>query len=659
MAPIQEKLQAAWLAFAAGNENGLQKVRPIVRDSWERCRRAGVNPYQKVVSTVLPPEILKKRREKNRGWLQIARPVMETLYRFVAGSGFVVVVADYNGYLLEIIGDPEVVRTIAQGNFVPGADWSELSAGTNSVGTTLFINQPLQIFSYEHYCICSHRWTCSAAPIHDPDGRLVGVLDMTGSFERVHPHTLGMVVAGADAIERQMAMEKAWRERDLANQVREALMESISEGILATDHSQRVIHINQAAAGLLGTTPERAVGKDVREVLGGEGADREAIVCGQKFITDRELDVTTPSVTVKLTVTSRPVRGNDEQCEGIVMVLNEIGRARKLTQRMSGAVARLTFEDMVGEEPRFRDSLRLARAAAGSDSTVLLLGESGTGKDVLAQAIHNASRRGKGPFVAINCGAIPRDLIGSELFGYMEGAFTGARKGGSPGKFELADGGTIFLDEIGDMPLELQTTFLRVLEQKVITRIGGSSVVPVNVRVVAATNRDLAAEVERGNFRRDLYYRLNVVTVRLVPLRERRQDIELLLRYFLERLGRQMGKSILAVDERVWPLVKAYPWPGNVRELQNVVERALHLADGSTLWPEHLPEEIRNVRDTLQAQEDLLPVPDYEKQVILKLLEENQGNLTQVAGQLGIARTTLYRRMAKYGLRSEPKQKTM
>ncbi|MFZ5643504.1 MAG: sigma-54-dependent Fis family transcriptional regulator [Bacillota bacterium] len=653
MAPIQEELRAAWQAFAEGNEKGLQMVRPIVRESWERCRRAGVNPYQKVVSTVLSPEALEERREKNRVWLQIARPVMETLYRFVAGSGFVVAVTDCDGYLMEVTGDPEVVQAIAQGNFVPGADWSELSAGTNSVGTALAANRTLQVFSYEHYCVCSHHWTCSAAPIHDPDGRLIGALDMTGSFERVHPHTLGMVVAGADAIERQMAMEKAWRERDLANQVRQSLMESITDGILATDSDRRVIHINHAAAGLLGTTPERAVGKNVREVLGGEGADWEAIESGKKFITDREMDVTTPSVTVKLTMTSRPIRGNDGHFQGIVMVLNEIGRTRKLTQRMSGAVARLTFNDMVGEETRFRDSLRLARSAAGSDSTVLLLGESGTGKDVLAQAIHNASLRAKGPFVAINCGAIPRDLIGSELFGYMEGAFTGARKGGSPGKFELADGGTVFLDEIGDMPLELQSTLLRVLEQKVITRIGGSSVLPVNVRVIAATNRDLAGEVGRGNFRRDLYYRLNVITIRLVSLRERQQDIELLLRYFMERLGMRMGKRIISVDERVWPLIKAYPWPGNVRELQNVVERALHMADGLILRPEHLPEEIREVQNNLPVRKELMPVPDYEKQVILKLLEENQGNLSQVAGQLGIARTTLYRRMAKYGLRSD------
>ncbi|OPZ75531.1 MAG: Limonene hydroxylase [Firmicutes bacterium ADurb.Bin456] len=307
---------------------------------------------------------------------------------------------------------------------------------------------------------------------------------------------------------------------------------------------------------------------------------------------------------------------------------------------------------MIGEDVNFRGTLMLAKTAANSDSTVLLLGESGTGKDVFAQAIHNSSNRKRGPFVAINCGAIPRDLIGSELFGYTEGAFTGAKKGGSPGKFELADGGTIFLDEIGDMPAELQSNLLRVIEDKSIRRIGGTSIIPVNVRIIAATNRDLEKAIKQGNFRTDLYYRLNVITIRMVPLRKRQRDIEILLLHFLKQLGEQMGKEIIQVDDRVLKLIKTYPWPGNIRELQNAVERALHLADGPVLLPEHLPEEItRSLRQKCFPLENKLsPVEDYEKQVIMQLLEENKGNLTWVASRLNIARTTLYRRMAKYGI---------
>lgn len=596
MVPDQDTLRTAWRAFVDGQKDSYRHVRPTILESWKRCRQANVNPFQKVVYKTEDREVLEEKKRKNRDWLEIARTVMRTLYRFVAGSGFIVKVGDTEGFLLEILGDQEVIDDIARGNFVPGASCSEQNAGTNGVGTVLVVGQPLQIFSYEHYCICAHRSTCSAAPIHGIDGTIVGVLNMTGSFEKVHPHTLGMVVAGADAITRQMASEKAWRERDVANRFREALMESISEGILATDRSHTVIQMNQAAADLLYTKPELAIGKDVREVLPGGGEDWENIVTGEKFITDLEQDITIPFGTAKITATSRPVRAHNGQNEGTVLVLTAMNRVRKLAQRMSGAVARLTFENMIGKDPGFKECLTQAKSAARSDSTMLLLGESGTGKDILAQAIHNESLRVRGPFVAINCGAIPRDLIGSELFGYTEGAFTGAKKSGSPGKFELADGGTIFLDEIGDMPPELQTTLLRVLEQKSITRIGGSKVLPVNVRVIAATNRDLALEVKRGNFRRDLYYRLNVVSIRLMPLRERKEDIELLFKHFLERLCAQLGKSVTSIDPGLWPLIKAHDWPGNVRELQNAVERALHFLQDSSLNTEHLPEEVRKVR---------------------------------------------------------------
>jgi transcriptional regulator of acetoin/glycerol metabolism len=663
----QDTLRTAWKAFLDGQEDSYRHVRPTILESWKRCQQAKVNPLQKIVSKTQDLAILEDKRQKNRDWLEVARPVMKTLYSFVAGSGFIVTLGDTEGYLLEIFGDQEVVDDIARGNFVPGANWSEQNAGTNGVGTALVVGQPLQIFSYEHYCICSHLSTCSAAPIHGIGGAIVGVLNMTGSYKKVHPHTLGMVVAGADAITRQMASEKAWRERDVANRFREAVMESISEGILATDCSHTVIQINQAAANLLYTKPELAIGKDVREVLPGGGEDWENIVKGEKFVTDLEQDITTPSGTAKITATSRPVRVYNGQNEGTVLVLTAMNRVRRLAQRMSGAVARLSFENMIGENTGFKDCLAQAKSAARSDSTVLLLGESGTGKDIIAQAIHNESFRASGPFVAINCGAIPRDLIGSELFGYTEGAFTGAKKGGSPGKFELADGGTIFLDEIGDMPPELQTTLLRVLEQKLITRIGGTKVLPVNIRVIAATNRDLALEVDRGNFRRDLYYRLNVISIRLMPLRERKEDIELLFRHFLARFCNQLGKSVTSIDPGLWPLIKAYTWPGNVRELQNTVERALHFLKDSSLGPEHLPEEVREVgtRQGELRKGDGYPVSpragetrespylvgvEYEKNVIIKLLHENEGNISHVAKQLGVARTTLYRKLAKYGL---------
>jgi len=280
-----------------------------------------------------------------------------------------------------------------------------------------------------------------------------------------------------------------------------------------------------------------------------------------------------------------------------------------------------------------------SKAAAGSDSTILLLGESGTGKDVFAQAIHNASGRNRGPFVAINCGAIPRELIASELFGYTEGAFTGAKRGGSPGKFELADGGTLFLDEIGEMPAELQTTLLRVLEQKTVTRIGGTEVIPVNVRIIAATNKDLSKEVVRGTFRQDLYYRLNVVSIRLAPLRERKEDIIPLARHFIGHLSAKLGKEPLKLENKVTSLIQSYCWPGNVRELQNVVERALHLAKGNNFTEDLLPEEILS-GSTAQGNglSGAKPVNEYERETISRLLKnfENKEVIAVSRGHIDI-----------------------
>ena len=236
--------------------------------------------------------------------------------------------------------------------------------------------------------------------------------------------------------------------------------------------------------------------------------------------------------------------------------------------------------------------MRLASLAASGNSNILLEGESGTGKEVVAQAIHNRSTRRKGPFVAVNCGAIPRELIGSELFGYSDGAFTGAKRGGRPGKFELASRGTLFLDEIGDMPLEQQVALLRVLQDKKITRIGDDKIIPVDFRVVCATNKSLVEEIEKGNFRQDLYYRVNVVTITMPPLRNHPEDIPALFDHFMGVIGREMGDKDVEVDPQVIEFLKRYYWPGNVRELQNVVERLISMADHGRICLEHLPSSI-------------------------------------------------------------------
>ncbi|MGQ9531894.1 MAG: sigma-54 interaction domain-containing protein [Desulfotomaculales bacterium] len=369
---------------------------------------------------------------------------------------------------------------------------------------------------------------------------------------------------------------------------------------------------------------------------------------GTEGVSDWEVGIRTPGGGNRCLITCRPVRKAGGEAFGVVVILKETGRVKRVVQRMAGARAYYTFEQIVGRNARFRQTVELARMAAESPSNILLVGESGTGKELFAQAIHNASVRRSGPFVALNCAAVPRELIASELFGYAEGAFTGARKGGNPGKFELADGGTIFLDEIGEMPPELQAVLLRVLEERSVVRVGGNEVIPVDVRVIAATNTDLRAAVERGTFRKDLFYRLNVITIEMIPLRERKDDLPLLCRAFLSRANARLGKNLQGFDPAVERLFAEYAWPGNVRELSNVIEYAANLSRGPTITVEDLPVQFRRGDGEGPREAGLAgSLVDFERSLISATLARHAGNKTRAARDLGIARSTLYRKLKK------------
>ncbi|MBO8168211.1 MAG: sigma-54-dependent Fis family transcriptional regulator [Thermoanaerobacteraceae bacterium] len=340
---------------------------------------------------------------------------------------------------------------------------------------------------------------------------------------------------------------------------------------------------------------------------------------------------------------------------------------RQIQQRQHGRKyrlgyeARYTFERIISRSEIMKNLVNQARKVARSNSPALLLGESGTGKELVAQAIHNASSRADGPFIAVNCGAVPRDLIEAELFGYEEGAFTGARKGGAAGKFELAQGGTLFLDEIGDMPLEVQAVLLRVLQEKQFTRVGGHRMIPLDVRIIAATNKDLFQLVQEGKFRLDLYYRINVLSLKLPPLRERLEDIEPLVHHFLAQFKAGAQRQDVKLSPAVMEIFKKYTWPGNIRELINVIERAVTMVDEDIIMPYHLPEEIlKQCRADGAGNGDLKTINisggrnlrDIERESIEKALAACAGNVSQAAKKLGIGRTTLYRKMKKYGLKA-------
>jgi len=382
---------------------------------------------------------------------------------------------------------------------------------------------------------------------------------------------------------------------------------------------------------------------------------------------DEEIMLPTQGGPLHFVASGTPILNEQGIVESGVIILRPIKDVHRLVNRFSGAQASFRFEHIITDDPVMLELIETAKRAASSMSSVLIEGESGTGKELFAQAIHNDSPRSKGPFLAVNCGAIPRDLVGSELFGYSGGAFTGAKKEGNPGKFELASGGTLFLDEIGDMPLEQQAALLRVIQEKALIRIGGHQLIPVDARIICATNKDLFTEMRKGNFRNDLYYRLNVISIRIPPLRERRIDITLIFRHFLNMAMRQFSKPIKHIGDGVLDYLGRYTWPGNVRELQNIVERMVNSISGSTLEIEHLPPEIigpfpsadasipvhmTSKKSGLTIREALsrnrLREVEEEKNNIITLLSIHNGNVSRVAREMGLSRTTLYKKMRFY-----------
>lgn len=637
-----EELKKIWRDFVT-NGMSSEKIRAQILESWKRCQQLGVSPYQKASSRILPPEVFARRKRRNQELIETAMPIMQNIYRFVAGSEFVVVLGDKDGVLLEILGDRDVLESIKKGNFMPGVEWGEEAGGTNGIGTVLYLGEPLQVYSYEHYCICSHKWTCSGAPIRDSEGKLIGVIDLIGPYDKANPHTLGIAVAVAHAIENRLILHKAWRNSEIANNYKSTIINSINEGIIAIGPEREVTIVNDVAARYIGLDKKEILGQPLTEVIKVHDQEFTEIIHGKKYPTDREMTFHSAKGVVRCMITARPVAGSAKET---VIIFSEVRRAREIARRMAGARAQVCFEDLIGNDSVFLSAIKLAKTIAPSNSNVLLLGESGVGKDVFAQAIHNASTRRKGPFVALNCASIPRDLLGSELFGYEEGAFTGARRGGNPGKFELADGGTIFLDEIGEMSSELQVMLLRVLEERKIVRLSGKEVIPIDVRVIAATNKDLLAACHQGSFRFDLYYRLNVVSLRVPSLRERPTDLDLLTVHFMNKFSQQLGKAVREVDPRVLERFRNYSWPGNVRELQNVVERAVNLAQEPVLTIDLLPEGLPNGVVTFPGRIS----EEQEKDAIKRLLKTHRGNITRVAREMGVARSTIYRKIYKYRL---------
>jgi len=648
------RILRSWEKFIKDFEIEPYVIRPLVANSWHRCLRTKVDPHAALCDLrLLSTNQTDKRVNRRKRLIGAAIPFMNHLYNFLQGSDSLVCLADDQGMILDVLRDPVIQYRTKHLCHEVGSEWSEAIAGTNAIGTALFEKKPVQITASEHYCKVLHSFTGAAAPIFGPEKELLGVLCIMGLYHNLHPHTLGMIVASVQAIENQLVSQKASYELLIAyNKVKTAI-ETMSDGLIVIEANQKITQLNTVGAKILQVNREDCIGRYVSDVFGPVFPLLEVVITGIE-ITDKEFYIESSAGGTRFTSTARLVVDEFGSTTGMISTLREMDSVHKLVNKMVGAQASLCFDDIIGNDPQLHSIIKRAKKVARSSSTILLQGESGTGKEIFAQAIHNASGRSGGPFVVINCGAIPRELVESELFGYEDGAFTGAKRGGRPGKFELANGGTIFLDEIGDMPLDIQASLLRVLQERQITRIGGQRYTSINTRVIAATNKNLAKEVEKGNFRLDLFYRLNVITFLLPSLRERPKDVAYLVQYFVEKISRRLGQQAPTISPEFYSCLADYSWPGNVRELENVIEQALHMVEADILVPEHLPVRIYTPGDIVSKNNgDADKLKSAEAEVIKNTLDAQEWNISKSANILGIGRNTLYRKIKQYDLKQE------
>lgn len=628
-----------------------QKKDFIIR-AHQRCEGYGVERTRVYSSRILDGTGLEKRMEEKRNLISTAEPYLKQLYDFVKGSDFFSLLTDEEGCILSIIGDETILNEALSYKMQPGAFMDERNIGTNAMGTALEEARPLQVSGKEHFIDAYHRWTCSASPIRDLKGQIIGTIDLTGYSQSVNLHTLGMVVAAANAIENMMDIREYAQKLENANNFTETIMDSIDAGILTTDLAGKIIKANRNVADLFGYAPEELIGHKIWDMVEDWDKIKTKILLGQDF-TDENVFVHSRKNKLQLNVSVYPVLDRQHNLIHMVLVFRDVKQVRRLANKIMGHKAIYTFDKIIGEDPEFRRIIQYAKKIADSRSNVLITGESGTGKELFAQAIHNYSDRHEEPFVALNCGAIPRNLIESELFGYEGGAFTGSKTHGQMGKFQIAEGGTIFLDEIGEMPLDMQIGLLRVLEEGVIRRVGSNQEIVVNVRVIAATNKNLKEEIQKGNFRKDLYYRLNVLPVNLMPLRHRKTDIPLLSSFFMDRISRKLNKKPVEIGSQELKDMLAYDWPGNVRELENFIE----LMVNTGLVPNRIPRDLDSMGFGLdlpafqsEPPMEFLDLESLERNHILEALRFYEGNITQCARILGIGRSTLYRKLEQYGI---------
>ena len=625
---MRDESAALQSALHAADELTVAERSKVVSLWHERVRRSGLSERWRPDFSALSRRALSELAEQHRALYLHALPVMELLHQQILNTHSMVLLTDERGLIMHALGDGDFLEKAEQVALKPGVLWSEDSKGTNAIGTALVERRATLVHGSEHFLTVNRFLTCSCSPIHGPRGELIGALDVSGPQEGYHPHTMGLVRISTHMIENQLFVDEFGQSLRIHFHPRTELLGTLLEGIAAFDEAGRMLAANANARSLLGLAAGQLAACsldslfeiDVPSLLARRGAAgtlvRLTLRSGQAVLARVEPNALAARRAVPPVSPPRPA-------------------APVPSERAP------TLADLDTGDPAIAAVIGKIRKVQGHVIPILILGETGTGKELLAHAIHNESERRTGPFIPVDCASLPESLIEAELFGYEEGAFTGARRRGNPGKILLADGGTLFLDEIGDMPLSLQAKLLRFLQERLIERLGGREAIPVDVRVIAATHRDLKAQIARGRFREDLYYRLGEVPVVIPPLRERGSDAVLIAGHLLQQSCRRHGIPTLTLAPDAIATIERHAWPGNVRELENRLNAAVIMSEGKVIRAADL-----SLGPVAPEATEVLPLREVRRQAeaaaVQQALKITGGNIARAAELLGVTRPTFY-----------------
>jgi len=619
MLPAGRRIDNAWMTLEQRGTPPAEMLSADIYDSWMRCIACGLDTLRPPAPAFVSPAELRQEQQRCSLVRGLALAEMHTLHQQIAGSNFMIAFANADGLLLDIITDPSFSDTSNAASIRPGTIWTESICGTNGLGTTAHLKRPTVVHGREHFFARYNNLTCIAAPIFAPDGQLTGILDASSDCISRQAHTQALVAMAATQIENGLFREQHRGHILIALHNRGEYLHTLSAGLLAVDNEGKILAANRAARVLLHglpATPGRRFSDLFRAKFG----------C---FVDEGR----------------RKERQHLEDDAGSQFVAT-IENTRQFPMAQKAPVPRppaprAPVASFISTDPSITEIVRRVEIAATRKMPILIRGETGTGKEQLARHAHAASRR-SGAFIAVNCAALPDSLIEAELFGYSEGAFTGARKGGSAGLFKEADGGTLFLDEIGDMPVTLQAVLLRFLDDWTVRPVGGSKR-EVDVLLVSATNADLGGSIARGRFRSDLLFRLNTLEVTLLPLRERSDFVDI-ARHLMEKIDPSVMLAQSAIDR-----LAAQNWDGNIRELRNVLCRLSMSEYGSIIDEAAVEAAIgrcdggRPALDAAAGEGSGRDLHAMQRSHVLRTFAETGNNISKTARRLGVSRNTVYR----------------